>query len=650
MTTSRRYWNRLSHRQLSRRTLLRASARAGVGATGLALVGCGDDDDDSQPAAAQTQQQQEQPQPQPAQQQAQPQQQQQQVMQEQQEQQAEQQAQQAMQQEEQQEQAQQGTVQAIEREESDEDEQAAVPEIDTEATLNLAIGRYTAGLDPQRSGSQTNYVNGACTFESGMSNHPETAALEANLVEAIEVVDPTNLIFHVADGIRFHNGTPYTAHDVGFNFERVSSAAAYHEGGDTSDHANGWASARQTFGTENFVSWAVVDDLNFAVELPAPNASLAGSIMSGAVRHLSKAFVEEHGDEYVDTVEAMGTGPFRFVEHRPDIGFSWTRNDDYHRARDGLVLPRLPWVKDLNVEIRPEPLTQLAGIEAGEIDAAYNLPTDVAAPYEDDERFKILYGPASNPTHYLMFNTHDTVAEVDGEPNPFLDIRVREAANLAINRDAIIEGLLTGTEKPAYGPYPGTIGYPREALESRTHGYDPERARMLLTEAGYADGLDVDLHIVTDFQPTVPVIALVVQQDLEAVGIRTTIKEYLSSEYFRTVRTFENPGLFYFFTNSIAEPDTVLGSGVSENGFYAVSVYPETQIHELYEAQKAALIPTDRAALLEELYVTFYENYSWVFLTEVSAAAAVAANINWPVGPAELRGEGSLTAIQKLKT
>ena len=249
-----------------------------------------------------------------------------------------------------------------------------------------------------------------------------------------------------------------------------------------------------------------------------------------------------------------------------------------------------------------------------------------------------------------MFNTHESVAEVDGVPNPFLDIRVREAANLAINREAIIEGLLTGSEQPSYGPYKGTIGFPKDALESRYHGYDPERAKALLAEAGYPDGIDVDLHIVTDFQVIVPTMALVIQEDLEAVGIRTKIVEYLSSEYFAEVRTFSKPGLFWFFTNSIAEPETVIGSEINEEGFYAVSVYPETEIQELYIAQNQAMDPGDRAALLEDFYVTFYDNFSWIFLTEVSSASATAANINWPVGPAELRGEGSLTAIQKLKT
>ena len=639
--SERNYWTRMRRRRMSRRTLLAASSRAGVGAAGLALVGCGDDDDDDQQGVMQAAQQEDQPEPQPAQQQ------QQQAMQAQQttqQQQAEQQAQQVEQQE-----AQEGTVEAIERDETDVDEEATEPEVDLDATVRVAIGRYTAGLDPQRSGSQTNYVNGACTFDSGMSNHPETAALEPNLVAAIEIVDPTNLIMRVTPGIKFHSGAPYTAEDLQFNFERVAGAAAYHEGGEASDHSNQWATARGTFGTTNFASYSVQDELTFLVETPAPNASLAGSIMSGAVRHMSKAYVEENGDEFVDTVNAVGTGPFRFAEHIPDVGFKWTRYEEYHKGRDALAGPRLAWYRDLDVEIRPEPLAQIAGIEAGEIDVVYNLPTDVVEPYNGDDRFKVLYGPASNPTHYVMFNTHESVAEVDGEPNPFLDIRVREAANLAINREAIIEGLLTGSEKPAYGPYAGTIGYPKEALESRYHGYDPERAKQLLAEAGYPDGIDIDLHIVTDFQPIVPILSLVVQQDLEAVGIRTTIVEYLSSEYFRTVRTFEKPGLFWFFTNSIAEPETVIGSGINENGFYAVSVYPETNIQELYIAQNQALDPAERAALLEDFYVTFYENYSWIFLTEVSAATMTAANINWPVGSAELRGEGTLTKIQKLR-
>ena len=632
--SERNYWTRIRRTQLSRRAVLRASARAGVGAAGLALVGCGSSDDqqEAQPApaasAAPAQQQQQQDQPAPAARQ-------------QQEQQAEQQAQQVQQQEE------QAGAADTDAMQTEEDQTAAEPQVDLDATLRAGINRDAGGLDPQRSGSQTNYISASSCFDSGMSNHPDTAALLPNLVGAIEIVDPTNLIFQVSDGIFFHDGTPYTAEDLQFNFERVSSAAAYHDGGESSDHPSGWNSARQTFGTQNFSSWSVVDSLNMAVELPAPDASLAGSIMSGAVRHMSKRFVEENGDAFVD-LNPMGTGPYRFISHADDTDFIFTRYDEYHRAREANVSPHRSWVRDLEVYVRPEPLARIAGIEAGELDLAFDMPTDVVEPYRDNPDFKVLYGPAGNPNQYLMPNTH--LAEWNGEPNPFLDIRVREAANLAINRDAIINGLLTGQEKPSYGPYAGTIGYPRDALESRYHGYDPERAKALLAEAGYADGLDIDLHIVTDFQTFIPPMALVIQQDLEAIGIRTTIKEYLSSEYFVMVRTFENPGLFWFFTNTIAEPETVNGSGINEDGFYAVSVYPDTEIQELYLAQKQALDPDERAGVLERLYTTFYDNYSWVFLTEVYAAAITSAQINWPVGAAETRGTGTLTKVQKLRS
>ena len=172
----------------------------------------------------------------------------------------------------------------------------------------------------------------------------------------------------------------------------------------------------------------------------------------------------------------------------------------------------------------------------------------------------------------------------------------------------------------------------------------------MLAEAGYPDGIDVDLHIVTDFQVIVPTMALIVQQDLEAVGIRTTIVEYLSSAYFAEVRTYSKPGMFYFFSNANAEPESVNRGRDQRRGLlHTVSVYPETEIHELYVAQRQAMVPSERAELLEQLYVTFYDNFSWLFLTEISAASITATHINWPIGSAELRGEGTLTSVQKLK-
>ena len=176
-------------------------------------------------------------------------------------------------------------------------------------------------------------------------------------------------------------------------------------------------------------------------------------------------------------------------------------------------------------------MTQIAGLEAGELDAVAQLSPDLVAPYLDHDGIKVVFQTAGNPTHQIMPNTYNPELP-DGSPNPFLDLRVRQAANMAINREAIIDNVLTGTEKPSFGPGPPAIGYaiPQEIKDEIYFGYNPEQAKQLLADAGYPDGFDITLHIVTDYQPIVGTLALIVKQDLEAVGIRTTIKEYLSAK------------------------------------------------------------------------------------------------------------------------
>ena len=173
----------------------------------------------------------------------------------------------------------------------------------------------------------------------------------------------------------------------------------------------------------------------------------------------------------------------------------------------------------------------------------------------------------------------------------------------------------------------------------------------MLEEAGYPDGLDVDLHIVTDFQPIVPIMALPVQEYLEAVGhphhnqgvpelgvlphgahIRITGHVLVLHEHHCRAG---NGNRFWRHRERLLRRQRVPGNARSKN-----CTRPRIR----------PSIRGERARLLAELYITFYDNYSWLFLTEVSAATMTAANVNWPVGSAELRGEGTLSAIQKLKT
>ena len=521
------HWTRLSRKHLTRRALLRSSARAGVGAAGLALVGCGDDDDDAQPAATQVQQQQQdQPQASAQQQAEQPQQQQQTV-----EQQAEQQAQQA----ESQEQTEQEQME--QQAEQQEQQQAVAPapfaDVDLDAHIRTAVARDGGGLDPIRSGSHVNYVSHGNVYDAGIAFHPDSNEVLPHMV-ALEFVDDVTIAADVRPAM-FHDGSILTAEDMVFTYERMGNIAEYHQGGETTDHPAGWTSARTSFGSQNWVSSEAIDDRTWRVVLNVPNAAWAAAQMPnsstvGAI--FSKAYVESVGDAVLDR-EPMGTGPYRFVSHGEDTDFVMTRFDDHLLPMDHPInVKHVPFHKDLTVLVRPEVLSQIAALEAGELDVLFGLATKDVEGFLDDPDYNVYYQGAN-----LMlprFNLNNPVLE-DGSPNPFLDIRVREAANIAVNRKAIQDNLLTGTEKQPLYTGSTSFGYP-SAEEIEAAGlmfeHDPERAKQLMAEAGYADGFDTTLHVVAGFAPGIAEMALAVQQDLGAIGIRLTIREYPASEYF----------------------------------------------------------------------------------------------------------------------
>ena len=598
--------------------MLKASARAGVGAAGLALVGCGDDDD-AQPAAAQTQQQQQ------AEQQAQ--------QRQQTEEQAEQQAQAAEQQE-------QAAVAAV--------EEQAVPtgEIDTEATLRLALASDNGGLDPHRSGSQVNYQNSHAVFNRSTETDPETGNTAAILLNW-ENPDEVTWVFTVEDGVFFHNGQQLTAEDIIFTHERVGGVAEYNQGGETSDHPAGWASARTPHGTHHWAGYGQIDKLHWTLTTNGPDATITGQALQMYV--MSKADTEERGDAAVDA-EPMGAGYMRFVSHAEDTDFVFERNDDYHLpwSRSPTAIGAASYKRQVHL-VRPEPLSRIAGIQAGEIDVAYALTPDVVEPILDDPDFIVGSGWAGNPNQYLIPNL--LIPELNGGPNPFLDERVRKALNHAVNKQAIIDNLMTGKEKTAFGAWSGSALYPKEALEAiGPYEYDPALAKALLAEAGYPDGFRTPFHYSADFIATDPAVALVLQQEFAAVGVELELHDYPTSEFFATARNKEEPGLFFMQNCACFEPEIMISSHIAPTPGETYALAPHPDLQELRDRTKAAVDPEDRAAAIEELYVAHYQRAGFIYLTERFAYHATAANIEWPLGAAQIADMHKAYQINVLKT
>ena len=369
---------------------------------------------------------------------------------------------------------------------------------------------------------------------------------------------------------------------------------------------------------------------------------------------MSKADTEERGDAAADA-EPMGTGYLRYVSHAEDTDFVMERNDDYHLewSRSPTAVARSSYKRQVHL-VRPEPLSRIAGIEAGELDVAYGLTPDIVEPIQDDPDFNVGSGWAGNPNQYLLPNL--VVDELNGGPNPFRDERVRKALNHAINKQAIIDNLMTGTEKTSYGAWSASAFYPKEALEAiGPYAYDPDLARSLLAEAGYPDGFRTPFHFSVDFIPTDPAVALVLQQDLGAVGVELEMHEYPTSEFFAQARNAaasetEGAGLYFMQNCACYEPEIMIAAHIAPTpgGTYALA--PHDDLQELRQRTKSAVNADDRAAAIEELYVKHYQRAGFIYLTERSSFHVTAANVEWPLGAAQLAGVGSIHQINVLKT
>ena len=311
---------------------------------------------------------------------------------------------------------------------------------------------------------------------------------------------------------------------------------------------------------------------------------------------MSQADTEGRGDTAVDQ-EPMGTGPYRFVSHEDDTDFVFERFEDHFRPVDHpLVVSHYAHNKHLKIVVRPEVQSRLAGLETGEIDMVPELGPDHVKPFLDDPDFAVQFQPAGPWSIQVLYPNLYAETMADGSPNPFLDIRVRQAANHAVNRAAIIDNLFVGQGEYPLFAFSGVQGYPSpEQKQEVQYDYDPERARQLLAEAGYPDGFDIPLYWTPDWGgPAQADLALAVAQDLTAVGIRAHEESTLLGEYLTDAHVTGGPdlpaGLYWFWANVNRDVGSMWDCCAgAEAAFMKLngSGIQDPALHELYLASTA---------------------------------------------------------------
>jgi peptide/nickel transport system substrate-binding protein len=356
-------------------------------------------------------------------------------------------------------------------------------------SITWALESDPANLIPYGGVSTSNMWGKEFMYDS-LLEWDRDLVIQPALAESYEVnEDATSYIFKLRQGVLFHNGQEMTAKDVKYSFDTAPKPPP--PGIEVAFLAN-------VAGVE------VVDDYTVTITMSKPDPTLPGVI--AWVRY-TPIVPEGIFDQINVLSEGIGTGPYRLVEFVSNDRVVYTCNEDYWK-------PGVPCIRDVTLKVLPDEQSRVAALRSGEIDGA-TLSADVARTLENDETLQILEGLTSAP-RVIQFNTIEDV--------PWRDVRVRQAINLAIDRQEIIDKVyggraqLTGAIPPGYGDWP----LPEERLQEL---YTPnvEQAMALMQEAGLESGFDVTLEAIAAPRDYTQ-IAEIVREQLRPLNINVTVE------------------------------------------------------------------------------------------------------------------------------
>ncbi len=317
----------------------------------------------------------------------------------------------------------------------------------------------------------------------------EDLIVQSALAESYETPDDVTYIFHLRQGVKFHDGGEMTAKDVKYSLEMALNPR---EPGVKVPYLG------------NVAGVEAVDDYTVKVTMSKADPTLPGTL---AWSHYTPVVPEGLLDRVNVLSEGIGTGPFRLVEFVQDDQIVYEAFPDHW-------MPGVPRVQTLTLKVSTDEQARLAALRAGEIDGGTFTP-DVVRTLEGDDSVQILSGLTSSP-RVIHFNTVQDA--------PWRDVRVRQAINKVVDRQQIIDNVyagnaeLTGVIPPGYGDWP----LPEEKLRE-FYTVDIEGAKALMAEAGYADGFDVALQAISAPREYTQ-IAEIVQQAVKEININVSVE------------------------------------------------------------------------------------------------------------------------------
>jgi peptide/nickel transport system substrate-binding protein len=343
-------------------------------------------------------------------------------------------------------------------------------------TLRWAAQNDILTLDPHSQNHATTNSILMHAYE-GLTRYSATYQVEPALATKWTFVTPTQVRFELRKGVKFHDGTPFTADDVVFSFGRIKQPQ-----GTMQIYVTGVNEVKK------------IDDHTVDLILAAPNPILLRNIID--FRIMSKAWAEKNKttntqdykakEENYASRNVMGTGSYKITGWTPEQKITMSINTAWWDKHPGNVK------EVVFTPIKSDP-TRVAALLSGDVDLLTDLPTQDVARLRSDPKLKVVEGPEVRTIFFApdIGSPELKYSSVKGK-NPFADKRVRQALSMAIDREAIKRTTMRGLSIPAgILVAPGVNGHAPD-IDVPTK-VDPEAAKKLLAEAGYPDGFEVRL-------------------------------------------------------------------------------------------------------------------------------------------------------------
>jgi len=467
-----------------------------------------------------------------------------------------------------------------------------------DVTFAVAIALET--LDPYNTNSTLNQAAGKAYYE-GLFEFDKDLKIQPLLATGYEV-SPDGLVYTIKlrQGVKFHDGTDFTAEAVKVNLDRVSNPE---------NRLARYTQFKSVDKTE------VVDPYTVRITLKEPFSAFINALAHPSAMMISPAALQKYGKDIA--FNPVGTGPFKFVEWKPAEYLKVAKFDGYWQKG-------LPHVDTLTFRTVTDNNTRAAVVQTGEAQFAFPVPYEQAAVLAKNDKIELVDHRNSIMARYMSMNVMQ---------KPFDNVKVRQAINYAINKEALAKVAFAGYASVVDGVVPQGVDF---AHKTGPWPYDPAKARELLKEAGYPNGFESTLWSAYNDGTSVKVVQFL-QQQLAQVGIKVSVEVLESGQRVQRVQQVQKPEdakvrLYYAgWSSSTGEADWGLRPLLATAAFPPVmnnvSYYSNTKVDENLQKALSTTDREEKTRLYKEAQEIIWNEAPWAFLVTQSHLYVKAKNL-----------------------